>query len=75
MMRERVLEDRSNPLEDLLPKQVKAKYRFEPDTIYALCRLLQTKLQCPTRRSNSDLIQFCGKFWLVYVFMLLEVIT
>ena len=45
LMRERVLKDRSNPLEDLLPKQVKPKYHFEPETIYALCRILHYKLQ------------------------------
>ena len=53
MKRERVLVDRSNPLEDLLPGQVKDRYRFFPETIYEICRLLNTQLQRKTKRSAA----------------------
>ena len=51
LMRERVLKDRSNPIENLLPEQVKSRYRFLPETIYDICKLIRTRLVRPTRRS------------------------
>ena len=53
LKRERVLVDRSNPIEDLLPDQVKARYRFFPETIYQICNLLQPQLVRKTKRSAS----------------------
>ena len=53
MKRERIMIDRFNPLEDLLPEQVKDWFRFFPETIYEICRLLSGVLQRQTKRSSS----------------------
>ena len=41
LMRERVMSDRNNPLENLLPEQVKSRYRFFPETLYEICRIVR----------------------------------
>ena len=53
LKRERVLVDRCNPLEHLLPDEVKAKYRFYPKTIYDICSLIGMELKRKTKRSAS----------------------
>ena len=53
LKRERVLVDRSNPLESLLPEDVKGRYRFYPKTIYDICGLLKDQLRRRTRHSAS----------------------
>ena len=53
MKREKVLVDRSNPLENLLPDEVKGRFRFLPETIYDICKLIGDKLMRNTKRSAS----------------------
>lgn len=47
------IQDRSNPLENLLPNEVKEKNRFCPETIYYLCSLWTEKLSRNTKRSMA----------------------
>lgn len=49
--RPRVFRDRSNPLEDLEPREVFERYRFFPGTIMFILSLLPN-LATPTRRNN-----------------------
>ena len=53
LKREKILLDRSNPLEDLLPEEVKDRYRFFPETIYDICKLLAPQLKRKTKRSAA----------------------
>ena len=55
------LEDRSNPLEDLTPEEVKTKYWFYPETILELCKMVYTSLRRKTKRSCAlpVLLQVC----------------
>ena len=53
LMRERVLKDRSNPLENLLPNQVKSQYRFFPQTIYEICKIVRPCIERATKRSAA----------------------
>ena len=48
---ERLPKVRHNPIENLLPEEVKDRYRFEPQTIYEICNLVRAKLVRKTRRS------------------------
>lgn len=50
---EKYLRDRMNPLENLLPHEVKANYRFAPETIMYLVRLLGPALERRTKRSMA----------------------
>ena len=49
----RVYVDRSNPLEGLTRDKIKEFYRFQPETLYQFCEILQDKLRRPMNRSNA----------------------
>ena len=49
--RPRYFKDRSNPLEDLEEEEVFSRYRFRPETIYYILRLLPD-LSAPTKRNS-----------------------
>ena len=51
--RARTWRDRSNPISHLMDEEVKAKYRFYPETLYYMAQVLSEPLQRPTRRSNA----------------------
>ena len=53
LKRERLIKDRSNPLEKLLPDQVKARYRFYPETIYEICKIVRPAVVRKTKRSSA----------------------
>ena len=53
LKREKLLKDRLNPLENLLPDEVKARYRFFPETIYKICRIVRPAIVRKTKRSAA----------------------
>ena len=61
-MCERVLKDKSNSLEELLPQQVKDRYQYFPETVYELCNIVRIFL-------FYSLYPCCGRFSLHYVTM------
>lgn len=50
---ERYMNDRDNPLKDMLPSEVKDKFRFSAESIYYLCRIIGNNLRRKTRRSMA----------------------
>ena len=49
--RERLPKKRENPLQNLLPEEVKDRYRFYPETIKFICKIVRSKLRHQTKRS------------------------
>lgn len=50
---ERHLIDHSNPLENLLPNEVKEKFRFSAESITHICSIIHRNLQRKTKRSMA----------------------